>query len=103
MNDPTSPDKDDLMMSDQPDPETLAHHLGHLAADADDVMAMLASQHADGGDIHPEAMHKAERLQTSLHDVIQALTRHEHLAMGSDDVWSALTRKHNDETGNPIN
>lgn len=94
------------MSDEQPqdqDLETLAHHLGHLAADADDVMALLTTQHAEGGDIHPEAMHKAERLQTSLHEVIHALTRHEHLAMSADDVWTALSRKHDDESGDPIN
>ena len=73
---------------------TLAHHLEHLAADADDVLAMLEVQHSAGGDIHPEALGKAERLQTSLRDVVDALTHHEHLAMDSDDVWNALTAKH---------
>lgn len=103
MTGPTTSDQDDPTMSDQPDPETLAHHLGHLAADADDVTAMLTSQHADGGDIHPEAMHKSERLQASLHDVINALTHHDHLAMDADDVWATLSRKHHDNSGDPVN
>lgn len=53
------------------DQETLAHHLGHLAADADDVMAMLTAHHAEGGDLHQDALAKTERLQSSLHDVIR--------------------------------
>ena len=76
------------------EPGTLAHHLEHLAADADDVLAMLQVTHAAGGDIHPEALGKAERLHTSLRDVIHALTDHEHLAMDSHDVWNAITIKH---------
>ncbi|MEQ8719178.1 MAG: hypothetical protein RIE08_16330 [Acidimicrobiales bacterium] len=77
-------------------PGTLRHHLEHLAADADDVVAMLTRRHAEGGDIHPEPLAKAERLQTSLREVIDALTHHEHLAMGADDVWAMLTRKHSE-------
>lgn len=69
---------------------TLPHHLEHLAADANDVVAMLTRQHADGGDIHPEALPKAERLATSLRQVIDALTTHEHLAAGAEDVWRML-------------
>ncbi|CCM65644.1 MULTISPECIES: hypothetical protein [Candidatus Neomicrothrix] len=84
------------------DQETLAHHLGHLAADADDVMAMLTAHHAEGGDLHQDALAKTERLQSSLHDVIHALTRHEHLAMGSDDVWAMLSRKHDPKSDDPI-
>lgn len=81
-------------------PGTLAHHLGHLAADADDVLAMLQVQHDEHGDIHPEALGKAERLQTSLHDVIAALSTHEHLKMDADDVWRALTVRHEEhDTG----
>lgn len=90
-------------MTDTPDEVTLVNHLGNLAADADDVKAMLTAQHAAGGDIHPEALDKAERLQTSLHEVIRELTRHEHLAMGADDVWATLNRKHNFKSGDPIN
>lgn len=74
---------------------TLGHHLAHLAATADDVAALLSRQHAEG-EIHPEALGKAEHLSTSLNDVIHALTYHEHLAMSSDDVWKALTVKHRD-------
>ena len=84
------------------DQETLAHHLGHLAADADDVMALLAAQHAEGGELHPEALAKTERLQSSLHDVIHALTHHEHLAMGADDVWGVLSRRHDAKADGPI-
>ena len=82
------------------EPKALARHLKHLAADADDVLAMLQVQHSEGGDIHPEALGKAERLQTSLRDVIEALTHHEPLAMDSKDIWNALTVKHNEhDTG----
>ncbi len=80
------------------DEGTLAHHLINLAASADDVAAMLTRPHT-AGEIHSEAVAKAEHLSTSLHDVIHALTHHEHLAMTSDDVWKALTRKH--ETHDP--
>lgn len=81
-------------MTKQSEPGSLAHHLGHLAVDADDLEAFLTRQHDDAGDIHPEALGKSKRLATSLRDVIHALTEHEHLAMGADDVWKALTVKH---------
>lgn len=55
---------------------------------------MLTRQHEAGGDLHPEALPNAERLQTSLRAVIHALTHHEHLAMSADDVWAALTLEH---------
>ena len=77
-------------MTTPTEPGTLPHHLEHLAADANDVVAMLTRQHADGGDIHPEALPKAERLATSLRQVIDALTTHEHLAAGAEDVWRML-------------
>ena len=73
---------------------SMAHHFEHLAADADDVVALLSRQHEQGGDIHLEALPKAARLRTSLHDVLEALRHNEHLAMGADDVWKALSRKH---------
>ncbi len=76
------------------EPGTLAHHLEHLAIDADDVAALLNTHHLEGGDIHPDALAKSVRLQTSLRGVIHALTQHEHLAMDADDVWAALTVKH---------
>lgn len=76
------------------EPKTLASHLEHLAADADDIVAMLTRQHNEEGDIHPEALAKSERLQTSLREVISALTHHERLAMKADDVWAALSVKH---------
>ena len=76
--------------------ETLPLHLERLAADADDIVAMLTRHHEDGGDIHPEALAKAADLNASLKDVIHALTHHEHLAMDADDVWAALTIKHRD-------
>jgi hypothetical protein len=81
-------------MPESPQAETLAEHLGHLAADADDVKALLTRQHDDGGDIHPEALGKADRLATGLRDVIAALGEHDHLAMTADDVWAALSRRH---------
>ncbi len=74
---------------------TLANHLAHLAATADDVAALINRPH-DEGEIHPEALGKAEHLSTSLKDIIHALMHHEHLAMSSDDVWKALTVKHRD-------
>jgi hypothetical protein len=89
-------------MSDDDNQESLDTHLEHLAADADDVVAMLNRQHADGGDIHPEALPKAARLQTSLRKVIDALRHHEHLAAGGDDVWGTLTREHRDHHGQPL-
>ncbi|MEQ8842071.1 MAG: hypothetical protein RIB98_13905 [Acidimicrobiales bacterium] len=58
--------------------------------------ALLTAHHDGGGDLHPEALGKAERLQVSPGEVINALNKHEHLAMDSDDVWHALTRKHGD-------
>ena len=79
-------------MSD--DQGTLAHHLEHLRADAEDVEAMLTVAHSEGGDVHPEALAKSARLQTSLADVIHALTHHEHLAADADDVWKMLTVEH---------
>ena len=81
-------------MTEEPRPESLDIHLEHLAADADDVVAMLTRHHDEGGDIHPEALPKAARLETSLRKVIDALRHHEHLAAGADDVWAMLTREH---------
>jgi len=75
--------------------DTLAKHLSHVAATADDLTAMLNRPH-ELGEIHPEALEKSEHLATSLKAVIHALTEHEHLAMSSDDVWKALTVKHRD-------
>lgn len=72
---------------------TLAHHLTHLAATADDVAAFLGREH-ESSEIHPEALAKSEHLVTSLKEVIHALTHHEHLAMTQDDVWQALSVKH---------
>ncbi len=86
-------------MADQP--VTLAQHLERLEADAADVSAFLTAQHRDGGDIHPEALTKAAVLQTSLREVINALTQHEHLAMNADDVWQMLNRKHDGREINP--
>ena len=79
----------------EPAPEdgTLAHHLTHLAATADDVIEFLSTPH-DHAEIHPEALAKSAHLATSLRDVIDALLHHEHLAMTSDDVWKTLTVKH---------
>ena len=72
---------------------TLANHLSHLAATADDVITYLSRPHEEA-EIHPEALAKSEHLATSLKEVIAALTHHEHLAMTSDDVWKTLTVKH---------
>ncbi len=80
---------------------TLAHHLEHLRADAADVEAMLSAAHREGGDLHPEALAKSAKLQTSLADVIHALTQHDHLAMGTDDVWKLLTTQHKERDINP--
>ncbi len=81
-------------MAEKSEPGSLVHHLEHLAADADDVAALLTRAHEENGDIHPEALGKSARLATSLREVIHALTEHEPLAMSSDDVWAALTRTH---------
>jgi hypothetical protein len=72
----------------------MEHHFERLAADADDVVDLLNRQHAEGGDLHPEVLPKAARLRTSLHDLREALTHNEHIAMGADDIWKTLTRKH---------
>lgn len=72
---------------------TLASHLSHLAATADDLSKFLNRPHVEA-EIHPEALAKSEQLATSLKDVIHALTHHEHLAMTGDDVWRALSIKH---------
>ena len=90
-------------MENEPQDGTLAHHLEHLAASADDLSAMLTRSHDDAGDIHPEALPAAEKLSTSLKDIIHALTHHEHLAMSSDDVWKTLSVKHTDhDHGEPL-
>ncbi len=73
--------------------DTLAEHLEHLAATADDVVDMITRSHT-AGEIHPEALTQAAHLQTSLRDVIHALLHHEHLAIKGDDIWKTLTRKH---------
>ncbi len=83
------------------DDGTLAHHLTHLAATADDILSMVNRAH-DGGEIHPEALAKSEHLATSLKDVIAALTHNEHLKMSGDDVWKTLTRKHDDGSGESL-
>lgn len=83
------------------EPGSLAHHLEHLQADAADVERMLTVAHQEGGDIHPEALAASAKLQTSLAEVVHALTHHEHLAMGADDIWRALTIKHNEREINP--
>lgn len=80
---------------------TLAHHLTHLAASADDLVEMINRPHK-GGEIHPEALPASEHLAASLKDVIHALTHHEHLAMDSDDVWKTLSRKHQGRTDGTI-
>ena len=71
-------------------------------ADAEDIEALLTRAHTEGGDVHPEALGKSERHATSLRDVIHALTEHEHLAMGADDVWKGLTIKHSGKNDGSI-
>ena len=72
---------------------TLAHHLTQLASTADSLKLRLAEPRP-GDEIHPEALGEAAHLSTSLREVIHALTHHEHLAMGIDDVWKLLSTKH---------
>ncbi len=72
---------------------TLATHLSHLAATADDVITFLSQPHEEA-EINPVALAKSEHLATSLREVIDALRHHDHLAMTSDDVWKTLTMKH---------
>jgi hypothetical protein len=81
-------------VEEQDEPKEVTHHIEQLAADADDLMALLTRQHEEGGDLHPEALGKAARLQTSLHAVLNALTKHEHIAMGAEDVWRTFSREH---------
>lgn len=86
------------------EPGSLAHHLEWLIADAEDLKALLNADHSDGGDIHPEALPKAERLHSGLSEVLHALTHHEHLeplAVDADDVWAMLTRKHTETELHP--
>jgi len=72
---------------------TLAHHLAQLASTADSLEARLAEPSSDSA-IHPEALGEAAKLSTSLGAIVHALTHHEHLAMGVDDVWKLLTIEH---------
>lgn len=65
-------------------------HLDHLAMDADDIVAMLTRHHDEGGDIHPEALPKAERLSTSIREIAHAFRVHDHLLAGADDVCRML-------------
>lgn len=86
------------------EPGTLAHHLSQLHADAAHVEEML-HEHvppAEGPLIHPEALVKSAKLQTSLSQIIHALTHHEHLVMTSDDVWEMLTLGHHHDHDKPI-
>lgn len=86
------------------DEGTMAHHLEHLAVTAEDVVAFLTRPH-DEGEIHPEALPKAEHLALGLREVIDAIRHHdhlEHLAVSSDDVWKMLTVKHKDHTDGTI-
>lgn len=76
---------------------TLAHYLGQLATTADTLEEHLTEPHAHGA-IHPEALGEAAKLSTSLRAVIHALTHHEHLAMGIDDVWKFLSIEHQSHT-----
>ncbi len=90
-NTPSTDHETDAAGTDDTD---LATHLATLASDASGLSEVLNAHHAEGGDIHPETLDKAARLETSLHKVVQALTHHEHLAMGADDIWRMLNREH---------
>ncbi len=79
----------------------LAQHLGSLADDASGLSALLNASHAEGGDIHPEALARAAKLETSLRQVIHALGHHDHLAMDADDIWHALDVEHHGREINP--
>lgn len=81
-------------MTETNSPNAAHHHFERLAADADDVVEMLTRQHADGGDLHPEALPKATHVRTSLHEVLDAIRHNEHLAVSADDLWSTLNRRH---------
>lgn len=83
--------------------DRLDHHLERLAVDADDIAAFLTAEHDPEGDIRPEALGKAEGLATSLREVIHALTHHEHLAMKADDVWRAISRRHQGKDDGTVN
>lgn len=72
---------------------TLAEHLSGLAVTAGHLTVLLSEPQRTGA-MHPEALGEAARLSTSLRAVIHALTYHEHLAMGIDDVWKALSIEH---------
>jgi hypothetical protein len=91
---PDTPDTPETPESTAPEEGTLAHHLITLADDAQGLSAMLNADHDPEGDIHPEALQKAAHLETSLREIIKALTHHEHLAMGPDDVWKVLNADH---------
>jgi len=77
-------------MTEPTKPSSLPHHLEHLAMDADDIVAMLTRLHRDGGDVHPEALPKAERLSTSLRQMAEAFRTHAPLAANADDVLRML-------------
>ncbi len=79
----------------------LTEHLATLASEASGLSKLLHAHHEASGDIRPETLAKAAKLETSLHDVIHALTHHDHLAMGTDDVWKALNVKHQNREINP--
>lgn len=87
-------------MPDDLDRDELTEHLEGLAVHADDLVSMLTVQHREGGDIHPEALPKAEHLKTSLRDVVRALVHREplphpeRLAASGKDVEALLTREH---------
>ena len=78
------------------EPGTMTDHLDHLAVTADDIVAFLTREHEEG-EIHSDALPKAERLALGLKDMIKAIREHthlEHLAVSKDDVWRMLTVKH---------
>ena len=71
---------------------------------ADDVANFIQRAH-DEGEIHPEALPKAEKLPLSLRELVQTILHHphlEHLAMNRDDVWKELTLKHRDHDDGTI-
>ena len=92
------------MRKQSPQEDTLADHLEHLAMTADDVASFMQRAHEEG-EIHPEALPKAEKLPLSIREVIHAILHHphlEHLAMDREDVWKQLTLKHSDHDDGTI-
>ncbi len=60
-----------------------SEHVDRLAADTDDLVAMLTRHHAAGGDLHPEALDASTRLAASVRD-LQAMLSRNHDASRDD-------------------